>query len=60
MTAYSKKITLMDRPRIERTIKRIAYQVAEKAKNRKIFLVGLNERGYAVAKEIEKYLGSAF
>lgn len=50
----------MDRSRIERTIKRIAYQVAEKAKNRKIFLVGLNERGFAVAREIEKHLGGAF
>lgn len=58
--AFSNKITLMDRPRIERTIKRIAYQIAEKAKDKSIVLIGLNERGHAVAKEISLHLKSAF
>lgn len=46
----------MNRLRIERTIKRIAYQIAEKVKGKKICLVGLNERGYAVASEINQIL----
>lgn len=60
MTPFSNKITLMDRQRIERTIKRIAYQVAEKAKDKRIILVGLNERGHAIATEIYGHLKSAF
>lgn len=49
----------MDRARIERTIKRISYQIAEKAKDKNISLVGLNERGYAVASEICTFLKDA-
>jgi len=58
MTDAGKKITLMDRARIERTIKRISYQISEIAKEKGISLVGLNERGYSVASEIYKLLQS--
>lgn len=56
MTEIDNKVTLMDRARIERTIKRISYQIAETAKEKNISLVGLNERGYAVAQEISTIL----
>lgn len=59
MTADSGKVTLMDRARIERTVKRIAYQIAEKVKDKRICLIGLNERGYAVAKELSERLEKA-
>lgn len=60
MSSYSKKITLMDRNRIKRTLKRISFQVAEKAKKHKIYLIGLNERGYAIAREIYSTLDESF
>ena len=60
MTASSIRITLMDRARIERTIRRVAYQVTEKIRDEKrICLIGLNQRGYAVAEELHKRLESA-
>jgi pyrimidine operon attenuation protein / uracil phosphoribosyltransferase len=60
MSTFSNKIVLMDRPRIRRTIKRISFQIAEKAKQKKISLVGLNERGFAIASEIFSILDEAF
>jgi pyrimidine operon attenuation protein / uracil phosphoribosyltransferase len=60
MSFHSNRIILMDRPRIRRTIKRISFQVAEKAKQNKIYVVGLNERGYAIASEIYSILEQAF
>ncbi|MEX2574447.1 MAG: phosphoribosyltransferase family protein [Balneolaceae bacterium] len=59
MPAERKKITLMDRSRIERTVKRIAYQIAEKAKEKRICLVGLNERGLVIAGQILKGIEKA-
>jgi pyrimidine operon attenuation protein/uracil phosphoribosyltransferase len=50
---------LLDKKRIERTIKRISYQILEEARNHKIALVGLNERGFSLAKEIKKNLDQA-
>lgn len=52
-----KQITLMDQPRIKRTLKRIAIQVWEKAKdNGDLIIIGLNERGFAAANELCNYL----
>lgn len=50
---------LLEKKRIQRTIKRMSYQVLEEARNQKIALVGLNERGYSLAKEIKKNLDDA-
>ena len=47
---------LLDNKRILRTIRRIAYQIAEEAHGLPIHLVGLNERGYAIAKIIKPIL----
>jgi len=46
-------ITLMDKGRIKRTIKRLSLQVWENMEgNSDVYLIGLNERGYAVAEEM--------
>jgi pyrimidine operon attenuation protein / uracil phosphoribosyltransferase len=47
---------LADKNRIERTIKRMAYQIAEEAHGTRIHLAGLNERGYALAKQLQANL----
>ncbi|TVR18669.1 MAG: hypothetical protein EA391_02080 [Balneolaceae bacterium] len=47
---------LLDRNRIQRTIKRMAHQVLEEAKDNAIVLIGLNSRGYAVARYLKFYL----
>ena len=47
---------LLDKNRIQRTIKRMAHQVLEEAKGNTIVLIGLNNRGYAVAKCLKKHL----
>lgn len=52
-------MVLLDKKRIERTIKRMAYQMLEEAQNQSICLVGLNERGHGLAKEIKKNLDQA-
>lgn len=49
----SKQYTLMDRARIERTLKRLAIQILEKSSiTEKLVIIGLNERGLATANEI--------
>lgn len=47
---------LLDKNRINRTIKRMSYQILEEARNESIRLIGLNERGYSVAREIKTNL----
>ncbi len=47
---------LADKNRIERTIKRMAYQIAEEAHGSRIHLAGLNERGFALAKQLQANL----
>ncbi|MEX1010722.1 MAG: phosphoribosyltransferase family protein [Balneolaceae bacterium] len=53
------RIVLMDRARIERTLRRMAFQIAERAGEREILLIGLNERGSAVAAVLEGCLKKA-
>ncbi|MDZ7806400.1 MAG: phosphoribosyltransferase family protein [Gracilimonas sp.] len=49
----SKQYTLMDRARIERTLKRLAIQILEKSPvNENLVIIGLNKRGLATANEI--------
>ncbi len=50
---------LLEKKRIQRTIKRMSYQILEEARNQKIALVGLNERGFSIAKEIKNNLNEA-
>lgn len=54
-----KHITLMDRSRMQRTVRRMAIQIWERVKDeRDIVLVGLNERGFATAKELATNLSN--
>lgn len=50
---------LLDKNRIERTIKRMSYQILEKAQTQSVCLVGLNERGYSLAQKIKTNLDEA-
>jgi pyrimidine operon attenuation protein / uracil phosphoribosyltransferase len=47
---------LLDQNRIERTLKRMAYQILEEAQNSQITLLGLNNRGHALGKIIRDNL----
>jgi len=47
----------MDKERIGRSLKRIAYQITERNREeKKLFLSGINIRGFAVASAIKSYL----
>lgn len=50
---------LLDKKRIERTLKRMAYQILEEAHDHSIQLVGINQRGMVVASKIQTYLEKA-
>ncbi len=50
---------LLDNKRIERTLKRMAYQIYEMAHSSSVRLIGLNSRGMAVAKVIKQHLEHA-
>lgn len=47
---------LLDHQQLTRIIKRMAFQVVEKSQGHPVDLVGLNERGYAVAVMMETYI----
>lgn len=49
----------MDRARVERTVKRMAYQIAEKVRDKPMVLVGLNEGGERLARTIGAVLSGA-
>lgn len=50
-------LALMDAKRIERSLKRIAHQVAEDNKaSKELVLLGINKRGYAVSEMLCRYL----
>jgi pyrimidine operon attenuation protein / uracil phosphoribosyltransferase len=50
---------LLDSKRIQRTLKRMAYQIVEEAHGAPIHLIGLNERGYAIASIIKPVVDKA-
>lgn len=51
------KVILMDAKRIERSLKRIAHQIMEDNRAAKeLLIIGINERGYAVAGMLKEYL----
>lgn len=55
------ELMLMNANRITRSLKRIAYQIAEANKlNKPVILLGINERGYLLAGRLGKYLTSAY
>ena len=47
---------LSDHNRIERTVRRMAYQIIEEAHGKEIQLIGLNERGYALAELLSHFI----
>jgi len=49
-------MVLLDRNRLYRILKRMAYQTIEKSKGENLDMIGLNERGYAVAEVMKKYI----
>jgi pyrimidine operon attenuation protein / uracil phosphoribosyltransferase len=50
---------LLDSNRINRTLKRMAYQIVEEAHGAPIHLIGLNERGFAIASLIKPVIDKA-
>jgi pyrimidine operon attenuation protein/uracil phosphoribosyltransferase len=57
----SATITLMDKKRIHRSLNRMAHEIAEKNTDDKpIILYGINERGYAIADRLGKFLDPLF
>lgn len=54
-------IVLMDAARIERSLNRMAHEIAEKnMDNRPVVLFGINERGYAIAQALAELLTPIF
>lgn len=49
-------MVLLDHQRLTRIIKRMAFQVIEKSRGQAVDLIGLNERGFAVAKLMQKFI----
>lgn len=49
-------MVLLDHQQLTRIIKRMAFQVVEKAQGHPVDLIGLNQRGYAVAEMIRKVI----
>lgn len=50
-------VVLMDAQRIRRSLKRIAHQVSEDNRGAKgLVVLGINQRGYAVAQMLQRYL----
>ncbi|NGP89596.1 phosphoribosyltransferase family protein [Fodinibius halophilus] len=50
-------LVLMDTQRINRSAKRMAYEILERnTEDNEIFLFGINERGYAVAQKLSRLL----
>lgn len=47
---------LLDQQRLTRIIKRMAFQIVEKSRGHSVDLIGLNERGYAVAGMMETFI----
>jgi len=49
---------LLDQSRLNRILKRMAYQVIEQSGGHNIDMIGLNERGFAVARIIKSHITS--
>ncbi|MDZ7690534.1 MAG: hypothetical protein U5K69_05260 [Balneolaceae bacterium] len=56
-TSASSELVYMNAGRVERTLKRMAYQVAESnRRNQKVVLFGIEDRGYWVARQLNEFL----
>lgn len=49
---------LLDHQRLTRIIKRMAFEVVEKSRGNPVDLIGLNDRGFAVAKLMQQFITS--
>lgn len=50
---------LMDKDRIDRSLKRIAYQIREQNREDKpIFILGIDDRGFAISQKLAEFLES--
>ncbi|WP_340106761.1 phosphoribosyltransferase family protein [Rhodohalobacter sp. 8-1] len=47
---------LLDHQRLARIIKRMAFEVVEKSRGKPVDLIGLNDRGFAVAKRMQEFI----
>ncbi len=57
----SSELVYMDRERVRRTLKRMAYQISEdNREDRDIFLIGIEERGFVVASQLHEYLAGIY
>jgi pyrimidine operon attenuation protein / uracil phosphoribosyltransferase len=52
--ADSPKVILMDTARMSRSIRRIAFNIAEESTKAPIVILGINERGFALAERLHK------
>lgn len=53
----ARQIVLMDKARIERSLKRMVIQIEEAlALEKQLIVIGLNERGYTIAQQVVHYL----
>lgn len=50
---------LLNKQRIDRTIKRMTYQIAEEAKDMDIVIAGINKRGFILANRIKENLNGS-
>lgn len=50
---------LLDKKRIDRTLKRMSYQILEEAHDHTIHLAGINQRGMVIASKIQAHLEKA-
>jgi len=53
-----KIMVLLDHQRLTRIIKRMAFQVVEKSRGHSVDLIGLNERGFAVAQLMKQFISA--
>ncbi|MGD8426681.1 MAG: phosphoribosyltransferase family protein [Balneolaceae bacterium] len=57
----ARKLVLMNTGRIQRSLKRIAHEIAENnVDNKSVLFFGINERGYAIAQQLTEILRSVF
>ncbi|MDR8393120.1 hypothetical protein NC796_18335 [Aliifodinibius sp. S!AR15-10] len=57
----SSELVYMDRERVKRTLKRMAYQISEdNRKDRDICLLGIERRGFLVARQLQEYLAEIY
>lgn len=56
--AESPKVILMDTARMSRSIRRIAFNIAEELTKAPLVILGINERGFALAERLQKEIAA--